>query len=169
MKPKVARAFWSAQRPYVNIARRPGVLRHVLCLLVIWTSASAAEISVNSFGAKGDGTTRRYSRHSKGAGRSGEIDIGTVVFKPGTYLTGALFVKSNTQLRIDEGVELRGVAGSGGYPVMPTRVAGIEMKWPAALINVYEQSNVQISGKGVGGWRRQDLVGQILEDAARGV
>jgi polygalacturonase len=31
---------------------------------------------------------------------------------------------------------------------MQTRVAGIEMKWPAALINVYEQSDVKISGKG---------------------
>jgi hypothetical protein len=32
---------------------------------------------------------------------------------------------------------------------MPTRVAGIEMQWPAALINVYEQSDVKISGAGV--------------------
>ena len=34
------------------------------------------------------------------------------------------------------------------YPIMQTRVAGIEMEWPAALINVYEQSGVRISGKG---------------------
>lgn len=34
-------------------------------------------------------------------------------------------------------------------PIMQTRVAGIEMKWPAALINVYEQSGVKISGSGV--------------------
>ena len=34
------------------------------------------------------------------------------------------------------------------YPIMPTRVAGIEMDWPAALINVYQQPNVRISGKG---------------------
>jgi polygalacturonase len=33
--------------------------------------------------------------------------------------------------------------------MMPTRIAGIEMTWPAALINVYEQSDVGISGKGV--------------------
>jgi polygalacturonase len=31
---------------------------------------------------------------------------------------------------------------------MPTRVAGIEMEWPAALINVYQQQNVSIAGKG---------------------
>jgi polygalacturonase len=33
--------------------------------------------------------------------------------------------------------------------MMATRVAGIEMSWPAALINVYEQSDVTITGKGV--------------------
>jgi polygalacturonase len=32
--------------------------------------------------------------------------------------------------------------------MMATRVAGIEMSWPAALINVYEQSDVSITGKG---------------------
>ncbi|MFT4115015.1 glycoside hydrolase family 28 protein, partial [Silvibacterium sp.] len=33
-------------------------------------------------------------------------------------------------------------------PMMPTRVAGIEMTWPAALINVYGQHDVEISGEG---------------------
>jgi polygalacturonase len=49
---------------------------------------------------------------------------------------------------VDEGVEIRGVRDLSGYPIMPTRVAGIEMEWPAALINIYEQSDVTISGKG---------------------
>jgi polygalacturonase len=31
---------------------------------------------------------------------------------------------------------------------MPTRVAGIEMTWPAALVNVYKQNDVQITGEG---------------------
>ena len=74
---------------------------------------------------------------------------GTVVFAPGVYLTGSLFLKSGTELRVDAGVEIRGVQDLAAYPVMQTRVAGVEMKWPAALINVYEQSHVKISGKGV--------------------
>src|SRR5262249_31382216 len=65
---------------------------------------------------------------------------GTVTFEPGVYLIGALFLKSGVELRIDAGVELRGVQDLAAYPVMLTRVAGVEMKWPAALINVYEQS-----------------------------
>ncbi len=116
-------------------------------LLLCAASAYAADVSVNAFGAKGDGVTVDTAAIQKALDEAAKSH-GTVVFKPGTYLTGALFVKSNTQLRIDEGVELRGAQDLAAYPVMPTRVAGIEMKWPAALINVYEQSNVQISGKG---------------------
>jgi polygalacturonase len=73
---------------------------------------------------------------------------GTVVFEPGVDLTGALFLQSGVELRVDKGVELRGVRDLSAYPVMQTRVAGIEMKWPAALINVYEQTGVKVTGKG---------------------
>ncbi len=127
-------------------------------LLFCAAVSSAAEVSVNTFGAKGDGTTVDTGAIQKALDEAAKSN-GAVVFNPGVYLTGSLFLKSNTQLRIDEGVELRGVQDLAAYPMMPTRVAGIEMKWPAALINVYEQSNVQISGKGRGGWRRQNLVG----------
>jgi polygalacturonase len=125
-------------------------LRWLSCrvlLMICAGAASAGELSVNSYGAKGDGTTVDTAAIQKALDEAVKSK-GTVIFKPGTYLTGALFVKSNTQLRIDEGVQLRGVQDLAAYPFMPTRVAGIEMKWPAALINVYEQSNVQISGKG---------------------
>jgi len=93
---------------------------------------SAADFQVRDYGAKGDGTTVdtvTIQKAIEAAAKSG----GTVVFKPGTYLTGAIFLKSGTHLQIDAGVELRGVQDLAGYPIMPTRVAGIEMSWPAAL------------------------------------
>jgi polygalacturonase len=34
------------------------------------------------------------------------------------------------------------------YPMMPTRIAGIEMSWPAALVNVYRQKKAAIVGEG---------------------
>ncbi len=67
---------------------------------------------------------------------------------PGTYLTGALFVKSHTVLRLDKGVTLRGSQSLADYPMLPTRVAGIEMTWPAAVVNVYEQTDAVITGNG---------------------
>jgi polygalacturonase len=73
---------------------------------------------------------------------------GVVTFAPGVYLTGSLFLKSNVELRVETGVELRAVHDESAFPDIWTRVAGIEMVWPAALINVCEQRNVRITGGG---------------------
>ena len=121
----------------------------IAALMVLWAAAvPGADFQVAGYGARGDGKTVDTAAIQKtidDAASSG----GTVVFNPGVYLTGALFLKSGTHLRVDEGVEIRGVQDLAGYPILETRIAGIEMKWPAALINVYEQSGVKISGKGV--------------------
>lgn len=74
---------------------------------------------------------------------------GIVVFKPGTYVSGSLFVKTNVQLRIDKGVVLLGSQDFNDYPDIDTRIAGIEMKWPAALINLIDVKNAALTGKGI--------------------
>ena len=74
---------------------------------------------------------------------------GTVAFKPGVYLTGSVFIKENVHFRIDEGVEIRGSENIEDYPLIDTRVAGIEIEWPAALVNVLDKKNVTISGNGL--------------------
>jgi polygalacturonase len=51
-------------------------------------------------------------------------------------------------LRLDKGVKLVGAQNIKAYPVMPTRIAGIELAWPSALLNVYQQSDVKIHGEG---------------------
>ena len=110
--------------------------------------ARAAEFRVADYGAKGDGKTLDTASIQRAIDAAAAAK-GTVVFRPGVYLSGSLFLKSGTHLRVDQGVEIRGVQDLAAYPVMFTRVAGIEMNWPAALINVYQQSGVRISGKGV--------------------
>lgn len=74
---------------------------------------------------------------------------GIVYFRPGSYLTGSLFLKSNVNFRLDEGVELRAAMDVEKFPLIDTRVAGIEMKWPAAIINALNVKNVAITGSGV--------------------
>jgi len=73
---------------------------------------------------------------------------GIVRFKKGVYPSGSLFLKDNVHLVVDEGVCIQGIPREEVYPIIDTRIAGIEMKWPAALINIIGQKNVAISGKG---------------------
>ncbi len=74
---------------------------------------------------------------------------GKVVFEPGVYHTGALFLKDNVNFVIDKGVELRALIGLEYYPEIKTRVAGIEMMWPSGVINILDKSNVAITGGGI--------------------
>jgi hypothetical protein len=73
---------------------------------------------------------------------------GVVAFQPGTYITGSLFLKQGVHLRIDKEVTLSGSQDFADYPEINTRIAGIEMKWPAALINIIDQKNVAVTGEG---------------------
>ena len=120
------------------------------CAFLAVFALHAAEFRAGAYGAKGDGKTVDTAAIQKAIDAAAAAKGGgTVVFAPGVYLTGSLFLKSRTELRVDAGVEVHGVQDLAAYPVMQTRIAGIEMKWPAALVNVYEQSHVKISGKGV--------------------
>ena len=73
---------------------------------------------------------------------------GIVSFKPGVYLSGSLFLKSNVHLKIGKDVLIKGSQDFNDYPEIDTRIAGIEMKWPAALINIIGQKNVAVTGEG---------------------
>lgn len=74
---------------------------------------------------------------------------GKVIFDPGVYHTGALFLKNNVNLEIGEGVELWALIGLEYYPEIKTRVAGIEMMWPSGIINILDKKNVAVTGKGL--------------------
>lgn len=111
------------------------------------TPKSSKEFSANKFGANPDGatdSTKAIQNAIDAAAKKG----GVVTFAAGVYSTGALFVKSNVHLRVDAGVTLLASHDESLYPKLPTRVAGIEMPWPAALINVDKAKNARISGAG---------------------
>ena len=123
------------------------LLSAIVCAPACMCAQKTKTFSVAQYGAKGDGIaldTAAIQRAIDAAAEHG----GTVTFPAGTYLTGSLFVKSNVTLRVDKSVTLLGSQRLEDYPEMPTRVAGIEMIWPAALVNVYKQTNAAIVGEG---------------------
>ena len=105
--------------------------------------------SVNSYSAVGDQNKNSTTAIQKAIDACARAGGGTVTLKPGTYVTGALFLKSNVHLRIDSGVTLLGSQEDADYPLIWTRVAGVEMNWPAGLININDQHNVAVSGGGM--------------------
>ncbi len=120
------------------------------CALLLYAASAFAAPKVflaNDYGAKGDGTTLNTAAIQKAIDRAAKVQ-GTVTLKPGTYLTGSIFLKSGTTLDVPEGVTLVGSQKLADYPKLPTRIAGIEMTWPAALINARDQHDITITGKG---------------------
>lgn len=112
------------------------------------TPTSRRNCSANSYGAKPDGATNSTSPIQKAIDTCSKAGGGIVNFEKGDYVTGALFLKNNVDLNVGEDVSLLGSQDDGDYPRAPTRVAGIEMTWPSALINVTDAKNVKISGSG---------------------
>lgn len=104
---------------------------------------------VNDFGAVSDGETLNTEAIQNTIDACAKAGGGIVTFKPGTYLTGSVFVKSEIQFVVPKSVILKGSENIKDYKEIDTRVAGIEMKWPAALINVENQDNVVIGGEGI--------------------
>jgi polygalacturonase len=104
--------------------------------------------SANETGAKADGNSDSTRSIQLAIDRCSKAGGGIVTFDKGSYVTGALFLKDNVELRIDAGVTLLASLDDNSYPKLPTRVAGIEMSWPTALINVNDAKNVRITGGG---------------------
>ncbi len=105
------------------------------------------EYIVEDYGAKADGMTLS-TKAIQAAIDAAAADGGKVVLGKGAYLSGSLFLKSGIEFYLSEGAVLLGTQNETEYPFVPSRVAGVEMDWPAGLINVMHQTDVVIDGPG---------------------
>ena len=141
-------AVFSSASAHKKIVFSPDKLPHWIKNVGARTEPKSKKIFwANDFGAIADGKTISTKAINKAIDECAKKG-GIVAFKDGEYLTGAIFLKSNVHLRVDAGVILIGSQDEADYPELPTRVAGIEMKWLAGLINVNDAKNVKISGNG---------------------
>ncbi len=104
-------------------------------------------MNARALGARGDGITLD-TRALQAAIDAAACQRTELRLPPGVYLTGALFLKTGMTLRLERGATLLGSRDLADYPLLPTRVAGIEMRWPAALVNIYGEQDVGLVGEG---------------------
>ena len=91
---------------------------------------------------------------------------GTVVIPAGKWFTGRISLKSNVNLHLDEGAELRFSGEVEDYlPVVFTRNEGVEMMSLGACVYAYKQENIAITGKGklIGPSKDGSLARQVMD------
>ena len=138
------------------------------------TAVKSKIYNILDYGAKADSTFINTKAIQKA------IDAcsagGTVFIPKGTFLSGALFFKSNMTLHIAEGAVLLGSIDTVDYlPLIKNRFEGWEMETYASLINAgtlnrngsYNVKNLRITGGGTikGGGKKLELACK----AARGI
>ncbi|ALA02232.1 MULTISPECIES: glycoside hydrolase family 28 protein [Enterobacter] len=134
-------------------------------------------ISILACGA--DPTAQRLSTSAIQQAINSAQENDVIVIPQGRFLTGALFLKSGVSLRLDAGAQLVGSQDLADYPLINTRVAGIDMRWPAGIINIIDCENVSITGtgtidgQGVIWWQRfwgdDERSGMVGDYSARGL
>ena len=119
-----------------------------LLLFSVTVLHAAQRLVISDHGAIGDGKTLNTTAIQSAIDSCATTGGGVVVVPRGTFVTGSIFLKQGVDLRIEKWGVLKGSQNTNDYPWINTRIAGLEMKWPAALVNADGVTNLTISGAG---------------------
>ncbi len=104
---------------------------------------------LDRFGAKPDGSTDCTAAFRNAINQCSKTGGGKVVVPAGTYLTGAIHLKSNVNLEVAEGATIKFSTNPDDYlPVVFSRWEGTELFNYSPFIYAFEQQNIAITGKG---------------------
>lgn len=105
--------------------------------------------NIIDYGAVGDGNVKNTEAIAKAIAACTEAGGGMVLVPEGTWLTGAIHLKSNVNLRLDQGATLRFSDAPEDYlPVVFTRWAGFECYNYSPLIYARDCENIAVTGPG---------------------
>lgn len=129
-----------------------------------------------AYGARGDGHTDNTAAFQKAIATCNAAGGGHVVVPAGTYVTGAIYLKSNVDLHLDAGATLMFSGDASRYPLVLTRYEGIECMNHSPMIYAFGEKNVALTGSGTldasgtASWNHGSNRAGVLEPlVARGV
>lgn len=105
-------------------------------------------LNVRDLGAAGDGKTNDTLAIQQTIDRCAVLGGGDVVVPAGDYSIGALVLRSDVTLRVEQGASLLGVAELTAYPLTLVRWEGRWVKGYSALISAEDSDNFAIVGPG---------------------
>lgn len=132
------------------------------------TAVAGESMDVRDFGAVGDGKTND-TLAIQAAIDNCPIN-GKVILKNGTFLSGAITLKSNMTLEIAAGAKLLGSPCASDYPVSVYRFEGIEQECYTSLINNDTSGgraeNIRITGNGTIDANGEKLFSEEMKEKA---
>ncbi|WP_300597459.1 glycosyl hydrolase family 28 protein [Niabella sp.] len=120
----------------------------LFCLSWTWLYAGAADVSITTYGAKGDGITLNTVSIQKAIDACNRSGGGKVFFPEGNYLSGTIELKDNVVLHFQKGATLLGSTDIEAYRNLDpfTEGLGIDVGW--ALLVAVDRRNIGIEGAG---------------------
>ena len=104
---------------------------------------------ITKYGARGDGQTSSTEAFRKAIDACTKAGGGRVVVPQGTFLTGAIHLKTNVNLVVSRGATIKFSKDPNDYlPVVFSRWEGTELMNYSPFIYAFEQRNIAITGEG---------------------
>ena len=118
--------------------------------LIVEPTFADKEFLITSYGATLDSTKLSTVAINKAIEACHLDGGGRVIIPQGTFLTGAIHLKSHVNLHLEEGAKLLFSRDTEDYkPLVKSRWEGMECMNYSPLIYAYGQENIAITGKGI--------------------
>jgi polygalacturonase len=102
-----------------------------------------------AYGATGNGYTDNTAAFQKAIVACNAAGGGHVMVPAGTYVTGAIYLKSNVDLHLEAGATLMFSGDASRYPLVLTRYEGIECINHSPMIYAHGETNIALTGSGI--------------------